>query len=54
MISIKELFENFSLPGKFLLRKKKMVSTTPTMPNQKGIGRIKKLNSKLSNMTRGK
>lgn len=50
MISIKKLFETFLLPGKFP-KLKKTISITPTMPNRKSISKIKKLNSKLANMT---
>ena len=53
MISIKELFENFIAPwssqNKFKLKKKKLPGV-PLTPNRGALGRIKRMNSKLSNI----
>ena len=54
MISIKELFENFLTPWhgmKFKVRtKKKNLPGVQLTPNRGAFGRIKKMNSKLSNI----
>ena len=56
MISITKLFEMFLAPWssqnkKFKMRKKKLPGT-PLLPNRGAFNRIKKLNSKLSNITK--
>ncbi len=55
MISIKELFENFMSPwssqNKFKVRtKKKNLPGVQLTPNRGAFSRIKKMNSKLSNI----
>ena len=55
MISIRALFENFrnawSSQNKIKMKKKKLPSMI-AMPNRGALNRIKKMNSKLSNMTK--
>lgn len=55
MFSIKKLFENFMTPwssqNKFKVRtKKKNLPGVPLTPNRGSLGRIKRMNSKLSNI----
>lgn len=58
MISIKKLFENFMTPWhgmKFKVRtKKKKLPGTSLTPNRGAFNRIKKMNSKLANITKTK
>jgi hypothetical protein len=56
MISIKNLFENFMTPWhgiKVKVRtKKKKLPGVPLSPNRGALGRIKKMNNKLANITK--
>jgi hypothetical protein len=56
MISIRQLFENFMTPWhgmKFKVRtKKKKLPGVPLTPNRGAFSRIKKMNSKLANITK--
>jgi hypothetical protein len=58
MISIRKIFENFMTPWhgmKFKVRiKKKKLPGLPLTPNRGSLGRIKKMNSRLSTITKPK
>jgi len=55
MISIRRIFENFMAPwssqNKFKMKKKRLPGV-PLTPNRGALGRIKKMNSKLANITK--